>query len=59
MDPDPGWHLLEPGQLRHGGSDLTVETCTVFPEPPRRLVIRADLDPQTAASQHPGLPMGG
>ena len=53
MDADPGWRLLDPGELLHVDSDLHVETTTAFPEPPRQLLSRADLDPRTEASQHP------
>jgi predicted glutamine amidotransferase len=53
MDADPGWRLLEPGELLHVTSELLIETSGPFPEPPRRLLTLADLDPSTAASQHP------
>jgi glutamine amidotransferase len=53
MDADPGWRLLDPGELMHVDADLSVETRRPFPEPPRRLLKRADLDAETAASQHP------
>jgi glutamine amidotransferase len=53
MDDDPGWRLLEPGELVHVESDLTVESVAPFPPAPRHLLQRADLDPATAASQHP------
>lgn len=53
MDADPDWRLLELGELLHATSELAVETLRPFPEPPRRLLARADLDPSTAASQHP------
>ncbi|MCW2766490.1 MAG: putative glutamine amidotransferase domain protein [Nocardioides sp.] len=56
MDADPGWRLLEPGELLHVASDLAVATGRPFPEPPRRLLTRADLDPATEASQHPDPP---
>ena len=53
MDADPGWRLLDPGELLHVDSGLAVETATLFPDPPRHLLDRADLDPRTEASQHP------
>jgi predicted glutamine amidotransferase len=53
MDPDPRWRLLQPGELLHVSADLSVETSHPFPEKPRHLLTRADLDPQAAASQHP------
>ena len=53
MDAAPGWRLLAPGELVHVESDLTVESVAPFPPAPRHLLQRADLDPATAASQHP------
>jgi predicted glutamine amidotransferase len=53
MDPDPGWRLLQPGELLHVKADLTVDASRPLPESPRHLLTRADLDPQAEASQHP------
>ncbi len=53
MDADPGWRLLDAGELLHVDSELRVETTAAFPAPPRQLLTRADLDPRTEASQHP------
>jgi glutamine amidotransferase len=53
MDADPGWRLLDPGELLHVDSELAVKTGRPFPEPPRQLLNRSDLDPNTEASQHP------
>ena len=53
MDDDPGWRLLGPGELLHVRSDLTIDSSHPFPPAPRHLLQRADLDPATAASQHP------
>jgi predicted glutamine amidotransferase len=53
MDADPGWRLLDPGELLHVDSDLAIETTRAFPGSPRHLLTRADLDPKTRASQHP------
>ena len=53
MDDDPGWRLLEPGELVHVDSALQVHSSTPFPAEPRHLLTLADLDPATAASQHP------
>ena len=53
MDDDPGWRLLDPGELLHVASDLAIESSAPFPPAPRHLLQRADLDPATAASQHP------
>ncbi|HEX4257709.1 MAG TPA: class II glutamine amidotransferase [Streptosporangiaceae bacterium] len=52
MDDDPGWRLLDPGELLHIGPDLAVERSVPFPGPPRQLLRLADLDPAAAASQH-------
>jgi glutamine amidotransferase len=56
MDADPGWRLLDPGELLHVGVELTVETRRPFPEQPHLLLTRSDLDPKTEASQHPDRP---
>ena len=53
MDDDPGWRLLDPGELLHVRSDLTIDSSHPFPPAPRPLLQRADLDPATAASQQP------
>jgi predicted glutamine amidotransferase len=53
MDDDSGWRLLGPGELLHVRSDLTIDSSSPFPPAPRHLLRRADLDPATAASQHP------
>lgn len=53
MDADPGWRLLDSGELLHVDSELDVETARAFPGPPAQLLTRADLDPKTQASQHP------
>ncbi len=53
MDDDPGWRLLDPGELLHITSDLTVSSAAPFPPVPGHLLQRGDLDPASAASQHP------
>src|ERR1019366_4547374 len=53
MDDDSGWRLLGPGELLHVRSDLTIDSSHPSPPAPRHLLQRADLDPATAASQHP------
>jgi predicted glutamine amidotransferase len=54
MDGDPGWRLLEPGELVHIDSDLMVRSSQPFAPEPAHLLALADLDPAVAASQHPG-----
>jgi predicted glutamine amidotransferase len=53
MDDDPGWRLLESGELVHVHSDLHVETRIAFPGDPHRLLTLQDLDDSVATSQHP------
>jgi predicted glutamine amidotransferase len=53
MDDDPGWRLLDPGELLHVGPDLALDRSTPFPAQPGQLLRLADLDPAAAASQHP------
>jgi glutamine amidotransferase len=53
MDDDPGWRLLDPGELLHVSSALEISSSAPFPPEPVHLLRVSDLDPQTAASQHP------
>jgi len=53
MDNDPGWRLLDPGELLHVSSALTIESSTPFPAEPAHRLRVSDLDPAAAASQHP------
>lgn len=53
MDTDPGWKLLQPGELLHVDPGLTVRTMIAFPDEPRHLLSRADLDAAAKSSQHP------
>lgn len=59
MDDDPAWRLLEPGELVHVDASLTIDVSTPFPAEPRHSLRLADLDPATAASQHPASSAGG
>ena len=52
MDDDPGWRLLDPGELVHVSSTLAIESSAPFPAGPDPLNV-SDLDPAAAASQHP------
>ena len=56
MDNDAGWRLLDPGELLHVNSGLTVTTSAPFRVEPRHLIQRSELDPVAAASQHPDIP---
>ena len=53
MDDDPGWRLLDPGELLHVSSTLEIESSAPFPARPAHLLNVSDLDPAAAASQHP------
>ena len=53
MDDDPGWRLLDPGELLHVHPTLEMSSTTPFPPEPARRLQTADLEPAAAASQHP------
>jgi glutamine amidotransferase len=53
MDDDPGWRLLDPGELLHVGSTLQIDSTAPFAPEPAHLLGVSDLDPASAASQHP------
>lgn len=53
MDEDPGWRLLEPGQLLHVDPDLHVTSSKVLERPPAHQLTLADLGGKAAASQAP------
>jgi predicted glutamine amidotransferase len=53
MDEDPGWRLLDPGELLHVHPGLTVDSTAPFPPAPRHLLRLSELDAAAAASQHP------
>lgn len=55
MDDDPGWRLLQPGELLHVGRDLACRS-RMF-EPPAHPLRLTDLEPAAAASQHPAQPV--
>ena len=52
MDDDPGWRLLDPGELVHVDADLDITSRLAFPHPPQHLLERADLQPAVQAAQH-------
>ncbi|MCX2933017.1 class II glutamine amidotransferase [Mycobacterium sp. CVI_P3] len=43
MDDDPGWRLLDPGELVHVDADLNITRRLAFPAPPRHQLRRQDL----------------
>jgi glutamine amidotransferase len=51
MDEDPGWRLLEPGELVHVDRDLAVASRIAIDRPPVRPLRLEDLVPDAAASQ--------
>ena len=52
MDDDPGWQLLEPGELLHIGPDLGIDRTRDLPTPAKLLSVD-DLSADAARSQHP------
>ena len=53
MDNDPGWRLLDPGELLRVSPTLEIDSSAPFPAEPAHLLSVSDLDPAAAASQHP------
>jgi glutamine amidotransferase len=53
MDEDPGWRLLEPGELIHAGPTLGVASSIVLDGPPARQLTLDDLEPGAALAQTP------
>ncbi|MFJ4515636.1 class II glutamine amidotransferase [Streptomyces sp. NPDC088816] len=51
MDENPGWRLLEAGELLHVDSGLSTTGRLVLPEPPAHLLTLDELRPDAAASQ--------
>ena len=51
MDEDPGWRLLEPGELIHSGTGPGVESSIVLDGPPAKPLTVEDLEPRAAAAQ--------
>jgi glutamine amidotransferase len=52
MDDDPGWRLLDPGELLHVSSTLEISSTAPFPPEPAHLLRASDLGAAAAASQH-------
>lgn len=59
MDDDPGWRLLDSGELLHVSADLSIRTSHPFPSTPRHLLRLTELDAAAATSQHPRHTGGG
>jgi predicted glutamine amidotransferase len=56
MDSDPGWRLLESGELVHIDDALSVSTHTILDGTPARPLTIDDLNPTAKASQAPTSP---
>ncbi len=52
MDEDPGWRMLEPGEVVRVDRDLGVTSQMAIESPPAHLVRLEDVDPGIARSQH-------
>ena len=61
LDDDPGWQLLEPGELVRVTADLEVRRDVVLRDPPAHPLTLADLTEHERSSQTPGAarPGGG
>jgi predicted glutamine amidotransferase len=55
MDEDPGWRLLEPGELVHVPRTLRVESTIALPHPPAHQLSLDDLEGRAAAAQAPAV----
>ncbi|HWE12289.1 MAG TPA: class II glutamine amidotransferase [Solirubrobacteraceae bacterium] len=53
MDEDPGWRLLDSGELVHVDFELSVDSRRVLDAPPAHQLTLADLDPRARSSQRP------
>lgn len=51
MDDDPGWRLLDPGELVHIDADLNISRRVAFTNPPAHLLHRGDLTATAQAAQ--------
>ncbi|WP_223124245.1 class II glutamine amidotransferase [Nocardioides marmotae] len=54
MTDDPGWRLLDSGEVLHVGPDLDVHSSRPLPAHPAHLQAIDDLERDTALAQHPG-----
>ncbi len=53
MDEDPGWTLVEPGELLHVDADLRVTRELILPEPPARLMELTGREAESQAQEQP------
>jgi glutamine amidotransferase len=58
MDADPGWRMLEPGELLHVDDSLQVDARVILPHPPARPLRLQDLGATAQASQAHSAPGG-
>jgi glutamine amidotransferase len=54
MDDDPGWRLLESGELLHVGAELELSAAIALPDPPAHRLELSDLSELERASQSVG-----
>jgi glutamine amidotransferase len=52
MDDNPGWRLIEPGELVHVDAALQLTRKRVLPDLPKHQLRRQDLSPTVDAAQH-------
>jgi glutamine amidotransferase len=52
MDEDPGWRMLEPGELVRVDRDLQVSSRIAIEHTPAHMLTLEELDPSAARSQH-------
>ncbi|OBJ50566.1 class II glutamine amidotransferase [Mycobacterium sp. 1423905.2] len=53
MDDDPGWTMINPGELIHVDAVLHITRTLVLPRPPHHQVQRSELSPPVHSAQHP------
>ncbi|UYB36462.1 class II glutamine amidotransferase [Arthrobacter koreensis] len=53
MDENPNWRMMDSGEILRVDRNLNTERSFPLPQHPQHLLTLADLDPHTAASQHP------
>ena len=51
MDDDPGWRLLDSGELVHVDAGLQITRSVVLPDPPRHLLRQQDLSAHAQQAQ--------